>query len=173
MTGITLTVDDAALRRALDRLAHKVDDLSPALRDIGEYLVRTTDLRFRAEVAPDGTPWAQNSDTTLLRYLNKGGKGFTKKGRLSARGAKRLGMKKILRADGFLQDTIRYQLADGGRAVEIGTDRVYGAMQQFGGTKAQHPQLWGTIPARPFLGLSAADRAGILAILKRHIARGL
>jgi phage gpG-like protein len=66
-----------------------------------------------------------------------------------------------------------HQLADGGRAVEIGTDRVYGAMQQFGGTKAQHPQLWGTIPARPFLGLSDTDRDGVLAILSRYLSAGL
>ncbi len=27
---------------------------------------------------------------------------------------------------------------------------VYAAMQNFGGTKAEFPNLWGDIPARPF-----------------------
>jgi phage gpG-like protein len=34
--------------------------------------------------------------------------------------------------------------------VEITTDVEYAAMMNFGGTKAQFPNLWGDIPARPF-----------------------
>jgi len=51
---------------------------------------------------------------------------------------------------------IDWQL-NGKDAVEIGTNLPYGAMQQFGGTKAEFPHLWGDIPERPFLGLSKDD----------------
>jgi phage gpG-like protein len=42
-------------------------------------------------------------------------------------------------------------------------------MQQFGGTKARFPNLWGNIPARPFLGVSAADKDEILEILREAL----
>lgn len=48
----------------------------------------------------------------------------------------------------------------------------YAAIQQFGGTKAQFPHLWGDIPARPFLPITPAgtlypaDREKILAALR-------
>jgi len=37
----------------------------------------------------------------------------------------------------------------------------YAAMQQFGGKKSEFAHLWADIPARPFIGLSPADLAGI------------
>lgn len=38
-------------------------------------------------------------------------------------------------------------------------------------TRAQWPHLWGDIPARPFLGLSAADGDEVVTILRDHLAR--
>jgi phage virion morphogenesis protein len=175
-TTVTITLDDAALRRTLGQLLADLHHPARALRDIGEYMVRATDERFRAQHAPDGTPWAPNSDVTLLRYLQRKG-GFKKAktatgGRtLTQRGARLLGTKRVLRDSGALQGTIRSQLAEGGRAVAIGTNRIYGAMQQFGGTRAQWPHLWGDIPARPFLGVSPADAEEIMRLLTRHLDR--
>ncbi len=179
---VTITLEDAALKRALQDLQRTLASPDRAMRDIGEFMLRSTDQRFRAQVGPDGTPWEQLSEVTLLRRLTGTAKD-PRKGNLSKKqtatggrtltkkGMKVLANAKILRDSGMLQDTIAYQLADGGRAVEIGTNRVYGAMQQFGGTKAQWPHLWGDIPARPFLGVSEADQDGILRILRRHLAR--
>jgi phage gpG-like protein len=39
-------------------------------------------------------------------------------------------------------------------------------MQQFGGTKAEFPNLWGDIPPRPFLGLSIEDEIMIRQTLE-------
>lgn len=180
-------LDDRALRVAITRIAGRLSDPSRALRDIGEHMLRSTDQNFRRQRAPDGTPWEQLSDVTLLRRLT-GTKKDPRKGLLSQKrtatggraltkkGVKALAAAKILRDSGALQDTIRYQLADGGRAVEIGTDRDYGAAQQFGmrrgyagKTKRGAPIPWGNIPARRFLGLAAGDESAILAILKRHL----
>lgn len=176
MAGVTVTIAARTqpVTDALRQLERHLGDLSRPFRDVGEYLLRATDERFRAERAPDGTPWAQNSDVTLTRYLASR-RGLSRRrtatgGRtLTQRGARALGAKKILRDSGALQDTLRYQ-ADAA-SLRIGTNRVYGAMQQFGGLKSQYPHLWGDIPARPFLGLSSADETQLVAILTRHLAR--
>ena len=170
---ISITIDDAELRRELARLLGAVQDPSPALREIGEVLTRSTKDRFRTETAPDGGRWEQNADSTLLAYLRRR-QGFSKRrtatgGRtLTQRGARALGGKKILTDRGDLADSIAPQL-EGQSAVAVGTSRVYAAMQQFGGTTAEHSQLWGDIPARPFLGISDADREDIAAILRAHL----
>ena len=46
---------------------------------------------------------------------------------------------------------------------------AYAAMQQFGGTKSQFPHLWGDIPARPFLGISTADKQNIRDIIGSYL----
>jgi phage gpG-like protein len=174
---LSISIDDAELLRELKRLLAAVQDPSPALREIGEVLTRSTKERFRSERDPDGQPWEQNADSTLLNYLRKR-QGLSKRktatgGRtLTQRGARALGAKQILTDRGDLADSIAYQLEDGGKAVAVGTSRIYAAMQQFGGTTAEHPQLWGDIPARPFLGISDDDEADILAILRAHLGDG-
>jgi phage gpG-like protein len=51
---------------------------------------------------------------------------------------------------------------------------AYTNMMQFGGTKSQFPHLWGDIPARPFVGVSDADKAAILDVISRRLeATGL
>jgi phage virion morphogenesis protein len=201
MSGAHITINDQEVRAKLADLLTQVKRPQRALRDIGEALLRSTDDRFRKEQAPDGTPWKQNSDVTLLRYLEGKG-GLSKKtlksgGRnLTQKGAKLLGQKKILRQSGALQDTIRYQLTGDGTGLELGTNRIYGAVMQFGaqmgefgrytqvwryrtyaegdfrkyaGTKQGFPIPWGHIPPRPYLGVSSADRQTILDILARHL----
>ncbi|MNZ38299.1 Phage virion morphogenesis family protein [compost metagenome] len=126
------------------------------LNDIGEYLHLSTDDRFRAQVGPDGTPWAPLSPVTLAR----------KKGN------------RILRESGTLQDTLRHQVS--GNELSFGTDRPYGAAMQFGMRKGYAGKTrrgasipWGDIPARPYLGLSAEDDAEILAIIEDYLLQPL
>jgi phage gpG-like protein len=174
---ISIAVDDAALQRQLADLLGRLARPAPALREIGAVVRDSARQRFRTETGPDGTRWPANSDTTLMRYLGGRAGSFRKTATatggqgLTAKGAKRLGGKKILTDRGDLADTLAYQLGDGGRSVAIGSNRVYAAMQQFGGTRADHPHLWGDIPARPFLGISKQDEAAILDILRDHLSR--
>jgi len=60
---------------------------------------------------------------------------------------------------GYLRDQIDFNVT--GNVLEVGSTMEYAAMQQFGGRKSEFPHLWGDIPARPFLGLSAGDVADI------------
>lgn len=177
-TGITIdaTVDDAQVRAALERLARKAADPAPALREIGEVLWISTRARFGTQTAPDGSAWAPNSAVTLGRMLAAKKGSYKKSGALSAKGAKRLGAKKPLTLTGILADTLARQLTAGGQGVEVGTNRVYGAVQQFGAAQGafgrdrrNHPIPWGTIPARPYLGVSAQDRTDILRVLTDYL----
>jgi len=54
--------------------------------------------------------------------------------------------------------------------LDVGSAMEYATLQQFGCITAEFPHLWSDIPARPFLGISEADAAGILAIVHDHLA---
>lgn len=159
------------------------DNFGPVFKAIGEDLVKSTKKRFASATAPDGTPWEPNTEVTLMEYLRirsgifakytnlktrKEGlvrvgdkKGYYRKdGRLAKKGIDAMMRKRPLAGEtGALATQIHYQVI--GNTLEIGSSMEYAAMQQFGGRRAEFPNLWGDIPARPFLGLSAADKNGI------------
>ncbi|MDZ4095472.1 MAG: phage virion morphogenesis protein [Paracoccaceae bacterium] len=128
----------------LDRLSAGLSDLSPVMQDLGEFLMTSTKARFPDGKAPDGTPWAAKSPAT--------------KGR---------DRRPLFGPSGILSSQIFSN--PGADSVEVGSNRVYAAMMQFGGTKERWPHLWGDIPARPFLGISDSDRRGILAIFDEYL----
>lgn len=147
---ITVEIDDREVRARLARLIQRVGAPREAMAEIGEALLNSTRERFSRQTDPEGNPWEPNSEVTLERKAPQ--------------------TKPLAGKTGLLRSTLRYQLTGDGKGVEIGSNRVYAAMQQFGGTKAQWPWLWGDIPARPFLGLSSADRAEILDILREYLS---
>lgn len=175
-------IDAAEVKAAFARLVAAGTDPRGALAEIGEDMTESTRQRFAAQRGPDGRRWAPNSPVTVLRYLDrktqardKAGnaagrkKGyFGKDGRATAKAADLVSGKLILQGlSGSLAGQIGYNLERG--SVVIGSSMVYAAMQQFGGTKAQFPKLWGNIPPRPFLGISVDDERNILDILARHL----
>lgn len=172
--SITIEFDSAPVRDALNRLLAKLGPagMAPAMKEIGEVLQESTKQRFSTSTAPDGTRWAPNAQATFESYLNRDGKNFNKDGRLGAKGVARAMGKKPLIDTGILADTIAWQLVDGGAGVEVGTNRFAGeweggaAVHQFGNRK-------GTIPARPFLGLSGEDEVEVLEIVERHLLGAL
>lgn len=87
-------------------------DPAPMLRDIGEYLMIAHDQRFASQASPDGTPWLALSPAYLKR--------------------KKKNRDKILVLDGFLKNTLRYQVSN--NELLFGTNRIYGAMMHFGGS---------------------------------------
>lgn len=152
---ITIEYPGEEVLRELRRLSAAVGPagMRPALAEIGEELAESTRQRFSSSTAPDGSRWAPNAPATLARK----------------RGTR------PLVDSGILGGGITYQLVDGG--VEIGSSRIYAGTQQLGAKRGQYgrtsrgaPIPWGDIPARPFLGVSAADEQIILGILADHIA---
>ncbi|MFH2011689.1 MAG: phage virion morphogenesis protein [Pseudomonadota bacterium] len=180
MFEIRIQNEDKAVQSALGALAGKVKNLSPVMKIIGEYMLRSTEERFNSQgPSPDGKPWAPLKASTLKRKKHS----------------------KILTESGHLRGSIRYQL-QGTSAVAIGTNKEYGAIHQLGGqitqgarsetflrkrhvngekkgsfkkgTTAGRGFTFGekkiNIPARPYLGVSARDSTEIVGIVNRYLS---
>lgn len=149
---IDLTFAEAALS-ALDG---RLTDMTPVLFDLGEYLVTSTKDRFPTGTAPDGTKWAPKSQATLDRY--------------GARKSNRVDVRPLFGPTGLLSQQISHQAS--ATEVSWGSNLIYSAVMQFGAAKGAFGQMangasipWGTIPARPFIGVSAEDQVKILESL--------
>lgn len=149
-------VDDAQVLSSLRLLIALGRDASPAMADIAAHGENSTRMRFRTETAPDGTPWKAS-----LRARITGGRTLTQDGHLSG----------------------SVSGSHGRDFAEWGVNRIYAAIQQFGGIirakgKALRFRLFGggfatvksvTLPARPYLGVSDDDRTDILDIIQARI----
>lgn len=167
-------VSDQAVREALRRLQGTVEHLSPVLRAIGEGIMERTKQRFATATDPGGSPWAPNAQATIEAYIAaRGGfgkRGINKKGQALAMGKRPLQGESGDLARQFHVFTI------GDSSVTVGSSPVYAAIQQRGGQAGRGKKV--TIPARPFLPVTAADdlypgeRDIILAELARYIETG-
>lgn len=183
MAGASLKVEWNAedLKRVNEvfaRLIRQVDDLTPLYRDIGEYLLPAHKDRIAQGISPDGTAFAPLSEDYKTSDV-----------KTRSRGAD-----KILILNDYLHGDLAYQVSDTG--LELGTNTEYGASHQFGnqqqiqipehsrritqafGKPLKYPvyQTVGAhsvtmnIPARPFLGFSAADIDEIEQIARDFLA---
>lgn len=143
---ITIEIKDDQITAALDGLVAQLGDMTKIMQDIGELLMTSTKDRFPKGEAPDGSTWAAKSPVTS--------------------GSDR---RPLFGPSGMLSSQIFYEA--GTDSVEVGSNMVYAAMMQFGGSKEAFPHLWGDIPARPFLGISEDDRTGILETVEEWLAR--
>lgn len=157
-------------RSGLDYLQGMLDrakNFRPVLAEIGEDQVEATKRRFTTAKAPDGTPWAQNSPTTIARYselfARKKDGSLTKKAE-----AKIAGKKPLTGETRALATTINYQVLSD-HEVGTGSPMVYAAMMNFGGKKSDFPHLWGDIPGRVFLGASEADKTNIADLVRSYM----
>ncbi|MGQ0621349.1 MAG: phage virion morphogenesis protein [Panacagrimonas sp.] len=159
MAGAQIVVNDVQVLAALRKLRERGADPKPVLRSIREYLLRAHEQRFIGQTDPDGNPWAPLSE--------------------AYKRTKRKNADKVLSLDGFLRK-LTHQVDDSG--LVLGTNRVYGAIHQFGASKGQFgtgkyksrkggfPIPWGNIPARPFLGLGRQDVSYIAQELSDYLA---
>ncbi|HBO4355091.1 TPA: phage virion morphogenesis protein [Pseudomonas aeruginosa] len=111
MSGATLEFDAAGALAVINEAASAAGNPAAMLRDMGEYLIIAHDQRFISQTAPDGTPWQALSPAYQRR--------------------KRKNQDKILVLDGYLKNTLRYQVSDD--ELLFGTNRKYGAIHHFGG----------------------------------------
>ncbi|KZY52001.1 virion morphogenesis protein, partial [Pseudoalteromonas shioyasakiensis] len=119
-----------AVSDVLTQLVNNLDDLAPALGNVGEHLMLTHRDHFDQQRSPDGDPWQPLSPEYAKR--------------------KKKNKDKILRLNDILRDTFAYNVGD--ESLEFGTNMEYAAIHQFGGESSMVPRL-AAIPARPFLGL--------------------
>lgn len=68
-----ITVNDAEVRAALERLASTLADPTPVMQDIGRVLANITEDAFQDERSPTGVPWEPLTPEYVLRPRKKGG----------------------------------------------------------------------------------------------------
>lgn len=142
---------------ALNKLAGRLGSMRPFLLDVGEGLTERTKQRFATAKAPDGTPWAANSAVTLARYIQSRGGVSRKTGKLNAKGRAMETSKKPLQGkSGQLAQQIFYEADED--SVTEGSTMIYAAMQHYGGKKSEFAHLWGDIPSRRFMPITAAGQ---------------
>lgn len=112
MAGVTLEFDNSQVLAVIQQAAVALGNPGPMLRNMGEYLLIAHDQRWASQTSPDGQPWAPLSPA----YLE----------------SKKKNRDKILVLDGYLKNTLRYQV-NGGELL-FGSNRVYAAIHHFGGT---------------------------------------
>lgn len=178
---ITVTVTDSGVVEAFNRLIAVAESPRGALIAIGEKMLERTKERFEQSNDPYGNPWAPNSDTTLRAALHgKGTNHFKKNGSLRKSGVELLAGKKPLIGESRSLSTQFHSTVLGNDTVTVSSSMVYAAMQQFGGTRAEFPNLWGDIPARPFFPNAAQglpdelqqDIANVLRIAIQNAMKG-
>lgn len=153
MAGAAVEIDDREVVAALRRLQQAGSRLRPALLEIGEYLLQSTEARFDAQVDPAGQPWTPLSPAYQARKKKNPNLILVLTGHLSGQQAPQAGQRAGLQAPQATET-----------AVSVGTNLVYAATHQFG-----RPEQ--NIPARPFLGLNATDTREILTIINEHFER--
>ncbi|WP_339118480.1 phage virion morphogenesis protein [Halomonas sp. BMC6] len=144
---ITINANTDAIERAITDLISKGDDLTAPMKSIGEEMVNRTQQRFRDKEAPDGTHWAPNAPST----------------------EKRKGHDRVLEGESK-QLAKQFSYSASSEGVEWGSLMVYATMQNYGGTKAEFPHLWGDIPSREFIGLNDDDEDEVLATLADYFS---
>lgn len=165
----------------LQRLEIGLGDTAPLLAQIGEYLQDSTKDRFKVQAGPDGTPWAPLQP----RYQRR----------------KKKNKDKILTLQGYLRGYIHWQpdgtdAVQVGTNQKYGAVHQHGATMDmparqatvhFGAGKAKHLFVKKAraassrqvsigahqvnIPARPYLGVSAADQTEIRTIVLDWLKR--
>ena len=157
MAGYSVRVRSNTINKALQEAAGKLSNLKPVYSSIGEYILRSTRKSFDTQSDPNGKPWAPLKPATIkAKQRRKYGRATkTKSGRLIAK--TKANPADILHDTFTLRDTIAMQ-ADG-NGVRIGSPLVKARSLQLGYPKRN-------LPPRPFLGVSRADEAEIVEIVK-------
>ncbi|HEX22781.1 MAG TPA: phage virion morphogenesis protein [Chromatiales bacterium] len=141
-------IEDKAILQGLRRLERAGGNMRTAFMDIGESMLLSTEDRFNNQVDPDGRPWVELADSTRKRKRHT----------------------KILSERLILRGSIEY--IPSATQLEWGTRlQDYSRIHQFGGMAGRGRLV--KIPARPYLGISAADRDLIIRKLEEHYRRAL
>lgn len=172
---IAVTINDSQVQGLLQRLRQRTADLSPAMRTIGVFYERSVLENFSKQAAPDGTPWARLSQTTMMMGLGKKGR-IGRKGGLTVKGRGYLQGKRILWEHGDLMESVHHQAGKDSVTIGVGGSIPYAAIHQFGGMAGRGKKV--KIPARPYLALNRGvgmelaekDRVRILEIIRGYLS---
>lgn len=149
MNKVEIVLSDSPVLQVLGSLLDKLDDLSEPMNDIAAVLESATEGAFEAEADPvTGQAWQSLSDA----YLKAN--------------PKRQSGKILQVSAGGLAASVTADSGDFWAA--IGSNKIYAAIHQFGGTDDM-PAGPAGIPARPYLGVSREDEQSMLGILGEYL----
>jgi len=154
-----ISVKSDAVTARLKKIAKAGADLSKPLSTIGEIVLSSVEENFaregRFETAGSwrggSTRWADLADSTKAARAKKG----------------KWPGKKLQVSQGGLAASISKTVTN--KDVTVGTNKVYGAIHQFGGQAGRGRSV--TIPARPFLVVQDEDIEDMIDVLDKHIAK--
>lgn len=127
---IYIEIDDRAVLDALNDLRARASDLRPAMKNVAQALESETELRFERE----GPGWPALSERTILGRMKSG-----------------YGRGKMLQRSGQLAASVQTEY--GRDYAQIGSNKAYAAIHQFGGQAGRGKKV--TIPPRPYLPVDA------------------
>lgn len=139
-TTVSLAYDDSAIRAKLAQLKAKTEDLTPAMRDIGEFMLLQHDQRFDKEVDFRGNPLQPLSARTLATKRAEGK------------------ILKILQRTGLMRSRTAYTVTSDSVTI-TNNDR-----------KARKHQLGIGVPKREIFGINPTeDVPEIIAIIEDYL----
>jgi phage virion morphogenesis protein len=156
-----------AVKKLLAKAALDSAARGKLLQSIGAEMEAQTQERFDAQKSPDGDSWKALAQKTTAYYASKG-----------------WAARSILVGEGILRNSITSEVQGGALSVLVGATMEYAAVHQFGAeikpksAKALFVPGYGmlqqaTIPARPYLGVSADDAKAIEAAAAAFLAGNL
>ena len=179
--SVSFQIDDKELLDKLNLLAASSERPQAMMHAIGAAMVQSTQRRFEREMGPDGRPWPKLSPRTANKRLGRGRRGYAHMLRVTGR----LYQSISYQADGVSvawgTNVVYGPIHQLGGTIDMParSQRIYLRKIRKGGKtrnrfgKASHKTAEPrdvnvgphtiNIPARPYLGLSAADREEIIA----------
>jgi len=162
---LAVKIDDAEFNGAISALTSRAADLSAPMKITGEIVVKSVRENFLQQGRP--STWKTLSSATKFGIIG-GSRGLKKSGDLKIGSRRKLVNRKILIGFGMhggLMGSIHY--AADRSSVRIGTEKIYGAIHQFGGPAGRGKKVM--IPEREYLLLQDEDKPVIIDVFKRHL----
>ena len=163
--AVTVKINDKKLAKAIQNLTKKLENMTPAFKDIADLELSETKLRFKDQVDPQGIKWA---NSVTIRRDSGGSKYRPEVARrlFLERGVILPGWHffnpgmgdKILRDTGQLYKSLGR--AYGPDYAIVGTDKEYANDVQNGGGKRI---------ARPFLGINERTLENVRFVSEKYI----
>jgi len=146
-----IRVDLGTTLKRFTNLVKDANNTSELTAEISEIILSDIGQHFEDEVGPDGKPWKELAPATIKERQKKGkwpGKILQRQGRGS----------------GLLGSL---QKGNSSREATVSTNRVYAAIQNFGGKAGPGKKV--TIPARPYAYLSKEAEKEIKTAITHHL----
>lgn len=184
----SVSYDDADMRKVLSGLSTRARNFYPALDQVGAMLMTSVSQRFEKEVDPDGRPWTPLAPATVKRKKKAGREGMLVWSRRLRDSITREASFDSVTVGTNVPYAVAHQFGAQitryahsrevlRRFVETGGRRelVPGFAKRSQANFASFhpvPEHVINIPARPFLGINADDKAEGIKILHDHVLKG-